>query len=102
MTTCPRCGKTASLHAPGYGGEFGRPPIFKCYSCDVYGYGFHVETAEAWAESDASRAQSRANAEAYQAARVEAIQCVGDRHFGAVFDCNPPVCSGCGKELAGA
>ena len=34
------------------------------------------------------------------AVRVEASQCVGDRHFGAVFDCNPPVCSGCGKELA--
>ena len=69
MTACPRCGAPASLHAPGYGG----PPIFKCYSCDVYGYGFHAETPEAMAESDASRAQSRANAAAYVQARAAAL-----------------------------
>lgn len=62
MTACPRCGKAASLHGPSYPGT--GPPIFKCYSCDVYGYGFHDSTPEAWAESDASRAQSRANADA--------------------------------------
>lgn len=62
---CPACGANVSLNSPGYSG--GQPPSFVCYGCDVYGRRFSADTPEAWAESDASRAASKANARARRA-----------------------------------
>lgn len=64
---CPKCGAEASLHAPAYAAW--QTPIFKCYSCNVYGQAFHSDTPEGWAESDGSRAASRSNAIEIRASR---------------------------------
>jgi hypothetical protein len=54
---CPN-GHEMNLSSPDYG----RGAEFKCYRCDVYGARYVSSSPEARAESDASRAQSGANA----------------------------------------
>jgi hypothetical protein len=63
---CPKCGATASLINADYG--YGHGAEFKCYHHAEYvdGYRFVSHSAEAKAESDASRALSRANAKLYR------------------------------------
>jgi hypothetical protein len=60
---CPRCGATAYLINADYG--YGHGAEYKCYQHREFldGYRFVSHSAEALAESDASRARSRANAD---------------------------------------
>lgn len=61
---CPRGHNGASLTTPDYG--FGYGAEFACYQCDPYGRRFASKSAEAMAESSASRGTSSANAQTYQ------------------------------------
>jgi hypothetical protein len=63
---CPN-GHEMHLSSPDYG----RGSEFKCYSCNVYGARYVDSSPEARAESDASRALSRANAKALLPAKKE-------------------------------
>lgn len=59
---CPHCGEKAELKSPDYG----QGAEFACYSrkCgNPYGRRFVSASPEALADSDASKASSRANAE---------------------------------------
>lgn len=62
---CPHCqSDNVQLTTPDYG--YGHGAEFTCYSCATYGRRFASHAKEAKQISDASRALSKANAEAYK------------------------------------
>ena len=58
---CPHCGTSDQVHmtSPDYGYPQHGGASFRCYRCSPYGCPFSSRSAEALAESDASRAASR-------------------------------------------